>query len=266
MLYNGNTAVSAGKIGASNLNGTSYQFTIVSDPSTRTYSVVIDNLDDGSSSFSSGPLDWRNTTATEENTFLNFVSRSGASSAASFGYSLDSVAVIPEPGNLALLGLGGLFLGRLGLGRRDKRERRSIFHSARNLHRRRAFGFTLVEMLVVVGVLVTLAALGLPVLGSVMEKTKLAKCGNSLSLSRRQTGGGNRLRRQSLPPPALLCQGTGQAGFAEPNLGQLHVDGRKLHRGFVGYPPVERLNGSGLQPPHHWKQETGELSLCRFSR
>jgi len=106
-VYNGpgNTLVGLGKVGASTLSGTTYQFNIYSDPLTKTWSLTINNLTNNVS-VSSGVLGWRST-ASVENSFLNFISQSGSESAATFGYSLDSLTVIPEPSAVALMALGG---------------------------------------------------------------------------------------------------------------------------------------------------------------
>jgi hypothetical protein len=53
-------------------------------------------------------LNWRNTTATSENTFLNFISQSGATSSQTFGYSLDNIVVVPEPSVGSLTAMAGL--------------------------------------------------------------------------------------------------------------------------------------------------------------
>lgn len=104
-VYTGNTLVALGKVGAAMLSGTTYQFNIYSDPLTKTWSLTINNLTNNST-VSSSVLNWR-TTASVENSFLNFISQSGSESAATFGYSLDSLTVIPEPSTVALLALGG---------------------------------------------------------------------------------------------------------------------------------------------------------------
>ncbi len=109
-VYNNNTAVALGKVGATNLAGTDYRFNLLSDPLTKSWSLTIDNLTNGTSSVSSGTLAWRST-ASVENSYLNFISQSG--SAGTFGYSLDSIVVVPEPGTVALLALAGAALLRV---------------------------------------------------------------------------------------------------------------------------------------------------------
>ncbi len=106
-IYNGSTIVAVGKVGATNLAGTDYQFTINSDPSTKTWTTTIYNITNNST-YNSGTLSWRNTAATSENTFLNFVSQSGATSSQTFGYSLDNIVVVPEPSVGSLTALAGL--------------------------------------------------------------------------------------------------------------------------------------------------------------
>jgi len=108
---NGDTlSVTAGLLGSpNNMSGSIFQFTIISDPSTRTYTGSIQNLTNGQT-YSSGALAWRTGAGATENTYLNFVALSGSSTANTFGYSLDglSVAPVPEPGTIALATLGGL--------------------------------------------------------------------------------------------------------------------------------------------------------------
>lgn len=106
-IYNGNTAVAVGKVGATALAGTDYQFTIYSDPSTKTWTATIYNISNNVT-YNSGTLSWRNTAATSENTFLNFVSQSGATSSQTFGYSLDNIVVVPEPSVSSLTAMAGL--------------------------------------------------------------------------------------------------------------------------------------------------------------
>jgi len=106
-IYNGNTAVAVGKVGATNLAGTDYQFTINSDPSTKTWTATIFNISNNVT-YNSGTLSWRNTAATSENTFLNFVSQGGAATSQTFGYSLDNIVVVPEPSVGTLAAMGGV--------------------------------------------------------------------------------------------------------------------------------------------------------------
>lgn len=109
-VYDGTTAIGMGKIGALNLSGTDYQFTIFSDPTTQNWTVTINNLTNGTST-TSGTLAWRSKgTSTTEDSFINIVSGSGSTSAAMFGYSLDNLSVIPEPVTAALVMAGGLVL------------------------------------------------------------------------------------------------------------------------------------------------------------
>lgn len=106
-IYNGTTVVAVGKVGATTLAGTDYQFTINSDPSTKTWTTTIYNISNNVT-YNSGTLSWRNTAATSENTFLNFVSQSGATTSQTFGYSLDNIVVVPEPSVSSLTVVAGL--------------------------------------------------------------------------------------------------------------------------------------------------------------
>lgn len=110
-LSNGDAGqVSVGLLGSpNNMSGTAFQFSILSDPTTKTYVATITNLTNNQS-FTSAALAWRSGTTNTENTYLNFASVSNASTANTFGYSLDglSVAPVPEPGTVALATLGGL--------------------------------------------------------------------------------------------------------------------------------------------------------------
>ena len=65
-VYNGATAVALGKVGATNLSGTTYRVWIVSDPATNTWSAIIDNITN-SQTVASGTLAWR-TAGSAENT------------------------------------------------------------------------------------------------------------------------------------------------------------------------------------------------------
>lgn len=103
--YSGGTIVDLGKVGASALLGTDYQFIVYSDPTSQTWALTINNLTNGTST-SSGTMVWRST-ATTENSFINIVSGSGSTSAATFGYSLDNISIVPEPVTTALLAISG---------------------------------------------------------------------------------------------------------------------------------------------------------------
>lgn len=100
--------VTASSLGAPT-SGSVYRFTINSDPTTKTYTATILNLT-ANTSYTSPTMGWRNTSGTTENTFLNFVGQTGATSSNSFGYSLDNISVIPEPSTLALGALGAVSL------------------------------------------------------------------------------------------------------------------------------------------------------------
>ena len=121
IIYDGTNSVTVGTLGASNLAGTAYGFDIVSDPTTKSWSVTITNLANGQT-YESALLGWRSTAAVE-NEFLAFSSRSSSGTEVSgMGFSLDaiSVASIPESAAVALL-LGVGALGLASVGRRRRR-------------------------------------------------------------------------------------------------------------------------------------------------
>ncbi len=89
--------------------GTTYGFTVTADPLTQTWGVTISDAN-GSSLYTKNSLGFRST-ATSLGGYLAFgVADSNASTASSFGYSVDSIAIVPEPGvaSLAALGLIGI--------------------------------------------------------------------------------------------------------------------------------------------------------------
>jgi hypothetical protein len=98
--------------------GEVYEFSIVSDPTTQTWTVTI--AGSGENSYTSDVLDYRSDTATSEGSFLEFaIQDKDAADADSVYFSLDKVSVssIPEPMNSSML-LGLLALSALALRKR----------------------------------------------------------------------------------------------------------------------------------------------------
>lgn len=109
-----------GKLGSNNMSGVSYQFTIFSDPTTKTFNVSVLNLATSQSGYS-GTLNYRAGAGASENTYLNFVSTSGSTVAdTTVGFSIDNLSVVPEPTSTALLAAGCVMLVVLGKSRRAR--------------------------------------------------------------------------------------------------------------------------------------------------
>lgn len=109
---NGSGGVTQTATGISVVAGTTYQFTINVDPTTRTWSLF---LSDGTNSFTSLSQNFRITSANyvvPSNTFLEFGTSVGTSTR-DLGFSVDSIVVssVPEPTVTALAGIGLLVLG-----------------------------------------------------------------------------------------------------------------------------------------------------------
>lgn len=104
--------------------GDTYQFTIVSNPTTDTWDVTIDNLDDASGAFSTAGLGYvfDNTQQAGNLVFLSQISTLG-NFTYNYDYSVDSISIVPEPSSAALLlGGMGLALARMGRRRRSGKE------------------------------------------------------------------------------------------------------------------------------------------------
>ena len=119
-VYNGNSGSNTAfdtnlfeDTGITAVAGTTYSFTVVSDPSTAKWSVGIQEVG-GSESFQSGELGWRRGSGAALDHQIGFGSRvSGATESSTF--SVDEIMIVPEP-SAALLGL----LGALTLLRRKR--------------------------------------------------------------------------------------------------------------------------------------------------
>lgn len=86
--------------------GTTYSFTIEVFSDTQTWNVAVT---DGTTTASSTGLKWWGTTTQP---FIGFGAR-GSAGSETRSFSVDNVSVVPEPGSMALLTLGGVaFLGR----------------------------------------------------------------------------------------------------------------------------------------------------------
>ncbi|MBC8125867.1 MAG: PEP-CTERM sorting domain-containing protein [Gloeobacteraceae cyanobacterium ES-bin-144] len=81
--------------------GTTYRFTITSDPTTKKYSGSIYN---GATTVNWSNLGWRSAAASDK---LGFNQKVDSGSDV-ISYSLDNIRIVPEPGSLALLGMAVL--------------------------------------------------------------------------------------------------------------------------------------------------------------
>ncbi|MFZ4775118.1 MAG: PEP-CTERM sorting domain-containing protein [Terrimicrobiaceae bacterium] len=89
--------------------GTAYEFTVDTNPATQTWGVTIANTG-GSVLYSNNSLGFR-TISTSLGGYLAFgVSDTATASASTFGYSFDSIAIVPEPSSIALVSLSVLGL------------------------------------------------------------------------------------------------------------------------------------------------------------
>lgn len=88
--------------------GTTYGFTVVTDPLTQTWGITISDVN-GTALYTNSSLGFRSS-ATSLGGYLAFgVADSTPATASSFGYSVDSIAIVPEPGVASLAALG--FIG-----------------------------------------------------------------------------------------------------------------------------------------------------------
>lgn len=102
-VYNGSTLTSTG---LSVTLGEVYSFTIVADPTNREWSVQIADTN-GSVLYLSDSLSFRSTTATSMGGYLTFAAAdTGSSTASDYGFSIDSIAIVPEPTTLVFVTLG----------------------------------------------------------------------------------------------------------------------------------------------------------------
>lgn len=98
-------------------SGNVYKFTLLSDPTSYTYSFKIDNITAGTSYTSPTGINYRNKTGNSDGTYLGYGSFVNANSTSTF--SLDTIAIIPEPGTMGLTVLSGI-AGMLLIYRRRK--------------------------------------------------------------------------------------------------------------------------------------------------
>lgn len=93
------------------VSGSVYKFTLLSDPTSYTYSFKIDNITAGTTYTSPTGINYRNKTGNSDGTYLGYGVFTNPSSTSTF--SLDTIAIVPEPGTMGLTVLSavaGMFL------------------------------------------------------------------------------------------------------------------------------------------------------------